>query len=206
MPAMRALLAALLVAATPGVHHTAAGTAAAHRALVHRADLGAGWVAGATPKKAGTLTCGTTAAPKGVVETGAAVSPTYQLSAAGPFLSESVYVYSSAAGAGKLFARVGGQTALTCLAQSFLGADPNKQVAFTAGKEQTLRAPKVNGHAVAYRVRGQALVTSQKVTVYVDLVLIQRGSAISELSFASFSTPPAASVEARVARAAANRL
>ena len=203
---MRALLAALLVAATPGVHHTAAGTAAAHAALLHRADLGAGWVAGATPKKVGALTCGTAAAVKGVVETGSAVSPTYQSSGTGPFVSQSAYVYSSAAGAAKLFAQVGGNTALTCLAQSFLGADPSANVAFTAGTQQTLRAPKVNGQATAYRVVGRAIVSAQKVTVYVDIVLIQRGDTISTISYASFSVPLAAGVEARIARAAANRL
>lgn len=206
MPAMRALLAALLVAATPGVHHTAAGTAAAHKALVRHADLGAGWTAGATPKKVGALTCATATAPKGVVETGSAVSPTYQSSATGPFLSQSVYVYSTAAGAATLFARVGGQQALTCLAQSFLGADPKGQVVFTASKQQTLPAPKVTGKANAYRVVGRAIVSAQKVTVYVDVVLIQRGNAISALSFATFSAPVSTSVEARIARTVSNRL
>jgi hypothetical protein len=202
---MRALLAALLVAA-PGVHHTPAGTAAAHRALLRRADLGAGWIAGATPKKVGTLTCDTAAPPKGVIEIGSAVSPTFQSSATGPFVSQSAYVYSSAAGATKLFAHIGGSTAVKCLAQSFLGADSTNTVTFTVTKQQTMRAPKVNGQATAYRVIGRASASAQRVRVYVDIVLIRRGHAISEVSYASFSVPLAASLEAQVARAAANRL
>ena len=202
---MRALLAAFLVAAT-GVHHTPAGTAAAHNALLRRADLGAGWLASTTPKKVGTLTCDTAAPPKGVVETGSAVSPTFQSSGTGPFVSQSAYVYSTAAGAAKLFAHIAGSTAAKCLAQSFLGADPNQTVTFTVTKQQTMRAPKVNGQATAYRVIGRASASAQRVRVYVDIVLIRRGNAISEVSYASFLTPPAASLEARIARAAANRL
>jgi hypothetical protein len=202
---MRALLAALLVAAT-GVHHTPAGNTAAHKALLRRADLGAGWFAGATPKKVGTLTCTTAAPPKGVIETGSAVSPTFQAGATGPFVSQSAYVYSNAAGATKLFAHVSGSTAAKCLAQSFLGADPSNSVTFTVTKQQALRAPKVNGTATAYRVVGRATVSAQRVRVYVDIVLIRRGNAISEVSFASFSVPVAASVEAHIARAAANRI
>jgi hypothetical protein len=202
---MRALLAAFLVAAT-GVHHTPAGTAAAHKSLLRRADLGAGWLAGATPKKVGSLTCDTAAPPKAVVEIGSAVSPTFQASGTGPFVSQSAYVYSTAAGAAKLFANTSGATAVKCLAQSFLGADPSGSVVFTATKQQTMRAPKVNGQATAYRVIGTARASAQRVRVYVDIVLIRRGNAISEVSYASFLVPPAASVEARVARAAANRL
>ena len=113
---------------------------------------------------------------------------------------------SAAAGATKLFTHIGGATAVKCLAQSFLGADPSNAITFTVTKEQTLRPPKVNGQATAYRVIGRASASAQRVRVYVDVVLIRRGSAISEVSYASFSVPIAASVEARIARAAANRL
>jgi hypothetical protein len=44
------------------------------------------------------------------------------------------------------------------------------------------------------------------VRIYVDIVLIRRGNAIAEVSYASFAVPLAASVEAHIARAAANRL
>lgn len=202
---MRALLAAFLVAAT-GVHHTPAGTAVAHKALLRRADLGAGWLAGATPKKVGSLSCNSAAPPKGVIETGSAVSPTFQGGATGPFVSQSAYVYSTAAGASKLFAHIGGSAAVKCLAQSFLGADPSNTVTFMVTKQQTMPAPKVNGQATAYRVIGRASASAQRVRVYVDIVLIRRGNAISEVSYASFSVPVGASLEAHIARAAANRI
>jgi hypothetical protein len=69
-----------------------------------------------------------------------------------------------------------------------------------------MRAPRVNGTATAYRVIGRASASSQRVRVYVDIVLIRRGNAISEVSYASFSVPVGASLEAHIARAAANRI
>jgi hypothetical protein len=205
MAAMRALLAALLVAATPGVHHTPAGKAAAHRALLRHADL-AGWTAGTTPKKVGALTCRATTPPKGAVETGSAASPTYEQSASGPFVSQAVYVYSTAAGAAATFRRVSGTTALSCLAQSLAAGDPSGSVAFVAGKKQVLPAPHVTGKAAAYRVVGRATVSAQKVTVYVDLVLVLRGKAITALTYSSFQAPVSAALEQKIARAAAGRL
>jgi hypothetical protein len=205
MPAMRALLAALLIAATPGVHHTPAGKAAAHRALLRPADL-AGWTAGATPKKVGALTCRASTAVKGAVETGSAASPTYQQSTSGPFVSQTAYVYSTATGAAAMFEHVSGATALSCLAASLGAGDPSGTVAFVATKKQVLPAPHVTGKAAAYRVVGRATVSAQKVTVYVDLLLVQRGKAITALTYSSFSTPVGAALEQKIARAAAGRL
>lgn len=204
---MRALLAVLAVAAaTPGVHHTPAGIAAAHRVLLHRADLGAGWTAGATPKSAGSLACQSPTFVKGVVETGSAVSPTYRASSSGPFVSASAYVYSSAAGAAKFFTTIAKPQALTCLAASLTGGKATGGVIFSVAKRQVLAAPRVSASAAAFRVIGRANVQAQRVTVYVDIVLLQRGNAITEVTFATFSAPFASSDESRIARAAAARL
>lgn len=203
---MRALLAVLaLVAATPGVHHTPAGMAAARRALLQRSDVGAGWGIGATPKAPGSLACTSPSSLKGVVETGAAVSPTYRATSSGPFVSSSAFVYGSSAGAAKFFTQVAKPRALTCLARSLTGKNASG-VTFTIVKRQVLPAPRVPAVAAAYRVVGRAAVQAQKVTVYADVVLVQRGNAIAEVTFASFSAPLSASTEQRVARAAAGRL
>ena len=207
MPAMRALLAVLAVAATtPGVHHTPAGMTAAHRALLVRAELGAGWSSGATPKAPGALACGTPRSLKGVVETGAAVSPTYRATSSGPFISSSAYVYNSAAGAASFFTKIAKPQALTCLAQSLTAGKSATGVTFTIVKRQTLPTPHVSAAAAAYRIVGRASVQAQRVTVYADIVVMQRGGTIGEVSFASFSTPLGVATEQRIARAAAARL
>ena len=204
---MRALLAVLaVVAAVPGVHHTPAGMNAAHRSLVARADLGVGWKAGATPKKPGALACRPPTSLKGVLETGVAVSPTYSASGSGPFVSGSAFVYDSAAGAARFFEQIAKPNALPCLAQSLATGKSTSGVTFTVTRRQTLPSPRVGVSAAAYRIVGRATVTAQKVTVYADVILLQRGTAIAELSFASFSAPVPPATETRIARAAAARL
>lgn len=202
---MRALLAAFVAVVAAGVHHTHAGTAEAHRALLRHADLGAGWITGATPKKVGSLACATVTL-KGVVEIGSAVSPTFRRSATGPFLSESAFTYNSAAAAATFFKRVATRGALSCLAQTILQGASSSGVSFTVVAKQALPAPRVAAKAAAYRIVGRAKVPSQKVDVYIDLTLLQQGNAIAELGFSSFAVPVSRADELAIARAAANRL
>jgi hypothetical protein len=190
---------------TSGVHHTVAGGAAARRALLRASDLGSGWSKGATPKKIGKLTCGT-AAPTlaGVLEIGSAITPTYRQSSSGPFLSQATYVYGSPAEAALFWQHISGPAALACLAKGVAGGS-TKDVSFRVTHQQALPAP-AGKQSAAYRVVGQAKTSLQKVAVYVDVVLVQRGNAISEISWSSFSAPVAARVEQGIARTAATRL
>jgi len=207
MPAMRALLAVLAVAAaTPGVHHTPAGMTAAHRALLVRADLGAGWTAAAAPTKPGALACQAPASLKGVLETGAAVSPTYRATSTGPFVSASTFVYDSAAGAASYFAKIAKPQALGCLAKSVTSGKSTSGVTFTVIKRQTLPTPHVAATAAAFRVVGRANVQAQRVDVYADTFVLQHGGTIAEVTFASFSAPVGTATEQRIVRAAAARL
>jgi hypothetical protein len=204
---MRALLAVLAVAAaTPGIHHTTVGMTAAHRALLQRGDLGAGWSAGATPKAPGSLACATPSSVKGVVETGAAVSPTYRAASSGPFVSSSAFVYDSSAGAAKYFTQIAKPQALKCLAQTMASGKTTAGVTITVVKRQVLPAPSLSTTAAAYRVVGRAAVPAQKVDVYADVVLLQRGNAISEVTLAGFSAPLDPATERRIVRVAAARL
>jgi hypothetical protein len=204
---MRTLLAALVLAATPGVHHTAAGNATARSSLLRHADLGASWITGAPPKKAGALVCGNATPPRDVVEIGAAVSPTYRQSAGGPFVSQSVFVYDSAAGAARYYRNAARPNALACLAQSVAsGGDASAGISFTVAKREVRAAPSIGVTASAYRVVGHAVAQAQRVTVYVDVILLQRRTEIAQLSFSSFSSAVAAADETRIARAAAGRL
>jgi hypothetical protein len=204
---MRALLAALVIAA-PGVHHTPAGMHAAQHGLLRHADLGKAWVAGATPKTTGSLACGGARTAKGVTETGAAVSPTYRGGASGPFVSQSTFVYDTVSGAARTYDTVARRNALRCLAASLTtGGDQKLGVAFVLVKRQVLPAPRVPGAVVAaYRVEGRAVSQAQRVKVYVDVLLVRRGAAITQISLSTFSKPMTSSEERRVARAAAARL
>jgi hypothetical protein len=204
---MRALLAVLaLVATTPGVHHTPAGMTAAHRALLQRANLGAGWTAGTAPKAPGALACASPTSLKGVTEIGAAVSPTYSAGSSGPFVSSSAFVYDSSAGAAKFFAQIAKPQALKCLAQTLTSGKTAAGVTFTIVKRQSLPVPSVPANRAGYRITGRATVPAQKVTVYADVVLLQRGNAIAEVSLASFSEALDPATEQRIVRAAAARL
>jgi hypothetical protein len=207
MAPMRVLAAifATLVA-TPGVHHTPAGMAVAKKTLLRRADLGAGWVAGATPKKVGTLACRAPTQLSHVVETGAAVSPTYRAGSSGPFVSGSTFAYDSPGGAARYFDEIAKRSALACLAQSLTSGSSNGGVVFTVRKREVLPAPQLRVSAAAYRVVGTAKVSAQKVTVYADVVLLQHGTTIAQVSLASFAAPVGKATEARIARAAAARL
>jgi len=204
---MRALVATLAAVVATGVHHTAAGNGAAHRALLTHADLGKAWVTGTTPKKPGSLACAGTATLRGVTEIGAAVSPTYRASGSGPFVSESVFVYDTAAGAARYYERIARRNALACLAQSLTaGASQTQGLTFTVSKRLVLVSPRVGVTASAFRVIGVARTQAQRVTIYVDAVLLQRGGKIAEIGFSSFAAPVRAADELRIARAAVRRL
>jgi hypothetical protein len=203
-----ALMALVLVAAPPtsGVHHTPAGVTAAKSVLLRAHDIGAGWTTTAAPaKKVGALTCGN-ASPtvNGAVETGSAASPTYGAGAAGPFVTQEVFVYSTVAGAQRFWQHAVGKQTLACVAKSVTAAS-TKDVTFKVTGSSNLPAP-VGARSSAYRIAGQAVTQAQNVTVYVDVVLVQRGNAIAEVSFSSFQTPFSRGMELRIARAAAARL
>src|SRR5256885_16490467 len=76
-PLMRVLLAIVLAAGTPAVHHTSAGTRAAQASLLKLADLGKGWTAAAVTRQQGAPpTCtGHDPRAQGIVEARAASSP-----------------------------------------------------------------------------------------------------------------------------------
>jgi hypothetical protein len=206
---MRAALIALaLVAAPPttGIHHTPAGVASAKRMLLRAQDVGAGWkTTAAAAKKVGELTCGN-ASPTvaGAVETGSAASPTYGAGVAGPFVTQEVFVYSTVAGAQRFWQHAVGKQTLPCVAKS-ITAGSTKDVTFKVTHSSTLPAPD-GASSSAYRVVGQAVTQAQKVTVYVDVVLVRRGNAIAEVSFSSFTTPFSRGMELRIARVAAARI
>jgi hypothetical protein len=215
MRVVRRLVVAVMVASfvtpaaiaspKPKTTHTAAGSAAAQHALIASGDLGPGWTAGATPAKPDKLTCGETPSLAGVVETGAAVSPTFRAGASGPFVSQAAFVYGTASQAAALWRHVAGPNVLACLARSVADGGA-KGVRFAVLRREPLSRPAAGARSSAFRVIVQAKTKAQKVTAYVDMVLLGRGNAVTALSFASFTEPVDTTLELSLARIVARRL
>src|SRR5438105_5031204 len=93
---MRVLLAIALAAGTPAMHHTSAGAKAARAPLLKASDLGKGWMSTAAAQQGVRFSCpGHTPNAKGIVETGAASTPAFSGSQAGPFVQQNVSVYAT---------------------------------------------------------------------------------------------------------------
>jgi hypothetical protein len=184
--------------------HTTGGTAAAARAVLAVGDLGAGWAAGKPGAQDQDVSCGS-APPNGVVETGKAVSPTFHQSSAGPFVSQVVFVYATAAQAKQVWQQAAGKAALSCLSQS-VSSGSTKDIRFTVLHRQTLAPPAAGKRSAAYRVVASAHTTAQTIPAYIDLVLVNQGNAVTEIFYSGFSEPLGRSFEARTARAVARRL
>ncbi len=200
------LLPTAATAAKPKTTITAAGAAAAERALIRPGDLGAGWSSGAKAPMAESLGCDTGAKlPAGVVEIGAADTPTFEQSGSGPFVSQAAFVYRTPGEALVLWRRVAGPAALSCLAKSAVSGGGQGVRLKVLGHQRLTRT--VHGtRSSGYRIVVDLRTTAQEVKAYVDIVLLGRGALVSSLSFAAFSKPVPASLELATARAVASRL
>ncbi len=187
---------------------TKAGDGLAASLLITRAELGAGWSTGAAPKSVPPITCSAfNPTVRGAVQIGAAISPRYQGSSTGPFVSQTAYVYATPA-QGRAVARAQMNAKLgRCLASGLVDGS-GAGVTFAAKAGVPLRLPGLGSGvaAVGYRVPGTASKPYQLVDVYLDAIVLARGSAITEVSFATFFEPPARSLELRLARQLARLL
>jgi len=207
--AVAAVLAPMAGAATkpkPTTTITAAGTAAAQRALIGLAELGPGWSTGAKAPKAESPGCGSDAGtPAGAVEIGAAATPTFEDGSSGPFVSQAAFVYRTGVQALAVWKRVSGAAELSCLARS-VASGGAKGVRFEVLERQGLSRPAPGTRSSAYRVVLKATAQAQAVSAYVDVVLLGRGATVTALSFAGYQQPVAASLELALAREVARRL
>jgi hypothetical protein len=213
---MRALLVtglalALLVghaaaAGPPKTTHTATGMAAARHLLVTIRAFPAGWTTAAAANGFSGLTCPVfTPSTKGVIERGAASSPSYRAATEGPFANQSAYVYATAAQASLFWRRVATPGIARCVAQSVTQASTTN-VQFKVTGRRPIAAPSLAARTAAYRVTAKVTTPGQTADAYVDLVLVGRGRAISALGFWGVNDPVPRSLEARIARAAAKKL
>src|SRR5580704_2033558 len=117
--AAAALLVATAAATGPAVELTAAGNASAKASLIQLTDLGKGWASKAAPSGGLQVSCkGFQPSMKGIVETGAAGSPSFSDSPVGPFVSQTASVYASAGQASAVWNRAIQPGLIACVALS----------------------------------------------------------------------------------------
>jgi hypothetical protein len=193
-----ALLAPLTAVAA--ARNTAAGDARAASVLLARSEIGRGWSETAPPSSVPPLTCPAfNPSLRGDVEIGAAISPRFQGSQSGPFVSQVAYVYATpaqgvAAARALLRARLG-----RCFASSLV-AGSGGGVTFKVLRQESLGLPRLGVDAAGYRVAGTASQAGQPVDVYLDAIVLADGPTITEISYATFFQPPSRSLELKLAR------
>jgi hypothetical protein len=181
-------------------------TLLARKMLLRRADFGAHWTTTAPAKKVPTLTCPAfTPDLPSLPKPGAAASPTFSQTATGPFAAQTAYVYPKVSQALTFWRRVVTPRLSVCVADS-LTASSTQTVKFKVSRKRTMKIPAIADRRAGYRVIGVATTTAQELTVYLDMIVIGRGSGLTQVSFTSFSQPPERSLELRVARLVAGRL
>jgi hypothetical protein len=206
------LLAAVLfagsaAAAAPSAKHTTAGTTAAKASLLTLSDLGKSWTAGTTGTPGIHLSCkGWKPSGGGIVETGAAGSPSFASSQVGPFISQTTSVYGSRRQAFTYWGRAVRPGLATCVAQTVAAVEA-RGIHVKVLSQGKLPVSKVSDLTAGYRV--VANLTSPGKTprkLYFDVVLVGRGSTVSELSMTSFLAPVPAKVELALAKLVASRI
>jgi hypothetical protein len=186
-------------------HSTPAGMALARRSLLQRGDFGRKWTSSPAPKTVPGLTCPAfSPALSGVVQTGAAISPTYEQSTTGPFASQTAYAYANGAQEQTVWSAVARPRLLACVAAS-LARTSTGGVHFAVTGKRLLPLPNLPVRAKGYRVTGTASVPNQTVNVYLDVLLLGGGNVVTELSFSSFLQPVSRAFELRLARIVAGR-
>jgi hypothetical protein len=202
-----AVLAGPAAAAAPSARHTAGGTNAAKASLLTRTDLGKSWTAGATGTPGLRLACkGWSPSGKGIVETGAAGSPSFASSQAGPFVSQTTSVYASPKQASTYWQRAVQPGLVSCVVQTVTAIEA-QGIRVKVLSKGSLPVSKASNLTAGYRV--VANLTSAGKTarkLYFDVVLVGRGSTLSEISMTSFESPVPAQVENALAKLVASRI
>jgi hypothetical protein len=198
------VVAATAVAAKSPV--TPADTAVARGAVLRRSDLGRGWTGQAAPVHVPPLTCPQfSPSLRGVVQTGAAASPTFAEGSSGPFVGSVAYVFKTAAQATAVWRRAVTAKLGRCVAASLKNGSGHG-VTFAVTGTQPLALPPIATARRGYRVAGMASSSGEELGVYLDELVLERGRTLVVLSYSSFSAPAPRELELRLARTVARRL
>ena len=203
---MRVLLAILLATAAPAMKHTGADTKLAQASLVKAADFGNGWTGKSSPQEGATFGCnGFQPNGAGIVETGAATSPSITYDTTGPFILQKTSVYATAGEAKTYWQRAVTPGLVTCAVQTLQAVEARGvKVAITSqGKLPfSTSLPQTS----AYRVVGRLTSANNKVTNYFDVIILGEGRAITVITVSSFKAAPPAAFERALARLVITRL
>jgi hypothetical protein len=204
---MRILLVALLAAgatAAPIKRHTSADTSAAQASLLKSTDFTKGWTGTASTQNGVALSCnGHSVTGAGIVETGAAASPDFSAGQTGPFVSQNTSVYATPAQASTYWRRAVTPGLVTCAAQT-LEALRSRGITVTITSQGKRSLSTTLAHTAAYRV--VAKVGKNKLTYYLDVVILGKGKTVTSLTIISIQAPTPVKVEAAFASLIASRL
>ena len=201
---MRVLLAIVFTAVTPAIKHTAADTTLAQASLVKVADFGKGWTGKASRQQGIGLGCaGFNPSGKGIVETGAASSPTISYGTTGPFVTQSTSVYATAAQSNTYWQRAVTPGLITCVSGVLKGLSA-RGIAVKITAQGKLPFSGTLKHTAAYRA--VATVGKNKLTYYIDVILLGQGREITALTINSIEAPVPANFEKGLAAIIAKRM
>jgi hypothetical protein len=181
-------------------------TLLARKVLLHRSDLGFQWTSTPASGKTPTLICpafspNVTSLPK----PGAAASPTFSRAFEHQFVFQAAYVYPTAKQALTFWNRAVTPKLVKCVAGA-LTANSTSSVTFAVTSKHSLQLPAIGDRRAGYRVAGTATQPGGEVNVYLDMLVVGRGSGLTQVSFLSLFEPVSRSLELRLARVAAARL
>jgi hypothetical protein len=202
---VRTLLAIVLAAGAtgaPAVEHTLGGTKAARASLLAAADLGEGWTGKPSLQTGVMFACkGYRPSGAGVIETGAATSPTLSYSSVGPFISQKTSVYATPREAATYWRRAVRPGLVACAVQNVEDLRSRGLDVKIVGKAKLPFSSAVD-RAAAYRVTAVA----NRLPLYFDVILLGRGRTITSVAISSFQQAPPPNFEQLLARVIARKL
>jgi hypothetical protein len=184
---------AVAAAAGPAVEHTAAGTAAAKASLITKKDLGSGWRSSATKGAGIEVSCtGHVPSGKGIVETGAAASPSFAGGQAGPFIVQETSVYGTSAQASAYWKRAVNAGVVNCTRQA-LETITSQGIKVKIDSQGPIKVQRVGSLTAGYRVVATLTSKTQKrLKTYMDWIFVGKGNALTQIEISDFTqaVPP----------------
>ncbi len=193
-------------AAVPAKKHTSAGMRAAKASLLTLEDLGKGWIATKSGSTGLQLACnGYKPSGKGIAEIGSASSPNFTGGSTGPFVVQLTSVVASTQQASTLWSRAVKPGLITCVAQT-LQTITSRGIHVAITSQGALQISNVADRTAGYQVAATLSSKKQKLKTYFDVVLVESGPTIYEITFSSLVRPVPASFERGVALIIARRI
>jgi hypothetical protein len=211
IPGARQLAARQLIHAVALLLTTAAGVTTpprteARAVLITRAQLGAGWSTAPAPRKVPPLTCSAfTPDLRGIRPAAGAVSATFRHGADGPFLSQVAYAFASPVRAGAYWHRVVVKRLTRCLAAAEVAASTT-QVSFRVRTARQQPSLPLGVSTASFAITAEASRAGSSSEVFLDALLLWRGSVVTELSTSTIFSPSSRSFQLEMGRLVVHRL